>query len=96
MSTGSLEGVLSVPGGYLKGNYVMSKWYVGCILRASQDRTGQVRAGQVMSGHVKSGQVKSGRDVYSSKGTSQEGGGEENRPWAYLGKKIGPKYVKKS
>ena len=34
-------------------------------------------------------------DVYTTKGASQ-GGGEENRPWAYLGKKIGPKYVKKS
>ena len=33
------------------------------------------------------------RDVYCTKGATQ-GGGEENRPWAYLGKKIGPNYVK--
>ena len=34
------------------------------------------------------------RDVYSSKVRPRGGG--ENRPWAYLGKKIGTEYMKKS
>ena len=33
------------------------------------------------------------RDVYSSK--VRPSGGGENRPWAYLGKKIGTEYMKK-